>query len=85
MKELECDPEVDAKHISVTAANGAITLGGHVIAYHEKHVAVRAAERVPAVKAVADDIEGRPFFDPHPTGRAARRRIDNQPRARPTA
>ena len=60
VKELECDPEVAAKHISVTAIDGAITLGGHVMRDHEKHVAVRAAERVPAVRAVADDIEVRP-------------------------
>ena len=60
VKELECDPEVAAKHISVTAIDGAITLGGHVMTYHEKHVAVRAAERVPAVRAVADDIDVRP-------------------------
>jgi len=56
IKELESDPEVIEKYISVTAIDGAITLGGHVMAIHEKHVAVRAAERVPAVRAVADDI-----------------------------
>jgi osmotically-inducible protein OsmY len=60
VKELESDPEVAAKHISVTSIDGAITLGGHVMTIHEKHVAVRAAERVPAVRAVADDIEVRP-------------------------
>jgi osmotically-inducible protein OsmY len=60
VKELESDPEVGAKHISVTATDGAVTLGGHVARDHEKHVAVRAAERVSAVKAVADDIEVRP-------------------------
>jgi osmotically-inducible protein OsmY len=59
VKELERDPEVVAKHISVTATGGAITLGGHVMTIHEKHVAVRAAERVEAVRAVADDIEVR--------------------------
>lgn len=59
VKELESDPEVAAKHISVTAIDGAITLRGHVMKIHEKHVAVRAAERVPAVRAVADDIEVR--------------------------
>ena len=58
--ELERDLEVDATHISVSAIDGAIALGGHVSAIHEKHVAVRAAERVPAVRAVADDIEVRP-------------------------
>ena len=60
VNELERDPEVGAKHISVTAIDGAVTLGGHVITIHEKHVAVRASERVPAVRAVADDIEVRP-------------------------
>lgn len=60
LKELESDPEIVAKHISVTAIDGAITLRGHVMTNHEKHVAVRAAERVPAVRAVADDIEVRP-------------------------
>lgn len=59
VKELESDPEVFAQHISVTAVDGAITLGGHVMTIHEKHVAVRAAERVEAVRAVADDIEVR--------------------------
>jgi osmotically-inducible protein OsmY len=60
VKELEGDPEVAAKHVSVVANDGAITLGGHVMRDHEKHVAVRAAERVPGVRAVADDIEVRP-------------------------
>jgi osmotically-inducible protein OsmY len=59
VRELERDPEVVAKHISVTASHGAVTLGGHVAMIHEKHVAVRAAERVEAVRAVADDIEVR--------------------------
>jgi len=60
VKELELDPDVVAKHISVTAVDGAVTLAGHVMRDHEKHVAVRAAERVPAVRAVADDIEVKP-------------------------
>jgi osmotically-inducible protein OsmY len=59
MKELEDDPEVAAKHIWVTAIDGAVTLAGHVMTIHEKHVAVRAAERVDAVRAVADAIEVR--------------------------
>jgi osmotically-inducible protein OsmY len=67
VKELERDPEIAAKHISVTAIGGAITLAGHVARDHEKHVAVRAAERVSAVRAVADDIEVRP---PSPHERA---------------
>ena len=58
VKELEDDPELmDAKHISVTAIDGAVTLGGHVMTIHEKHVAVRAAEQADGVRAVADEIE----------------------------
>jgi osmotically-inducible protein OsmY len=60
IKELSDDPEVViAKHISVTALDGAVTLGGHVETYHEKHEAVRAAERVAGVRAIADEIEVR--------------------------
>jgi len=57
VKELEDDPELVAKHVSVTAIDGAVTLGGHVMTIHEKHVAVRAAERADGVRAVADEIE----------------------------
>ena len=60
VKELDRDAEVFPKHISVTAVDGAIALGGHVMTVHEKQVAVRAAERVPGVGAVADGIEVRP-------------------------
>jgi osmotically-inducible protein OsmY len=59
LEELESDPEVSGKHISVTVNDGAVTLAGHVVAIHQKHAAVRAAERVDAVRAVADDIEVR--------------------------
>lgn len=57
LEELDQDPEVSAKHISVIAIDGAVALGGHVPTYHEKHAAVRAAERVQAVRAVADRID----------------------------
>jgi osmotically-inducible protein OsmY len=68
LKELDDDPEVDAANISVTALDGAIALGGQVATYHEKHEAVRAAERVPAVQAVADDIavSGEVSVEPSP-------------------
>lgn len=57
MRELEWDPQVDAAHIGVSAKGGAVTLTGHVSSYAEKLAAVRAAERVYGVKAVADKIE----------------------------
>src|SRR5258708_7960530 len=59
VKELESDRELAAGQISVTAVDGAVTLRGHVATYHERHVAVRAAERAGGVRAVADDIEVR--------------------------
>jgi len=58
-KELAADPEVSAQHVSVTAHDGAVALGGHVSSHHEKHVAVRAVERIDGVRALADDIEVR--------------------------
>jgi osmotically-inducible protein OsmY len=59
LRELEWDPEVDAAHIGVSVKDGAVTLTGHVSSYSEKLAAVRAAERVYGVKAVADEIEVR--------------------------
>jgi osmotically-inducible protein OsmY len=58
-QELNWEPEVDARHITVFAENGAVTLSGYVPSYIEKTRAVAAAERVYGVKAVADDIEVR--------------------------
>jgi osmotically-inducible protein OsmY len=58
-EELEWEPSVTDTHIGVAAANGVITLTGHVPAYAEKLAAERAARRVQGVKAVADEIEVR--------------------------
>jgi osmotically-inducible protein OsmY len=59
VKAFEDDPGVLPKHLTVTTIDGAVTLGGHVETYHEKHEAVRAAERVEGVMALADEIEVR--------------------------
>ncbi len=56
-RELEWDPMLDADRIGVSAKDGAIVLSGHVPAYAHKRAAVRAAERVYGVRAVADEIE----------------------------
>jgi osmotically-inducible protein OsmY len=56
-KELEWDPKVDQTHIGVAAANGAVTLTGYVMSYAQEHAAVRAAERIHGVRAVADELE----------------------------
>jgi osmotically-inducible protein OsmY len=57
VQELEWDPQVNAAHVGVIAKEGAITLTGHVSSYAEKSAAVRAAERVYGVRAIADEIE----------------------------
>ena len=57
MRELEWDPMVDESHVGVFVKDGAVTLTGHVSSYSEKWSAVRAAERVHGVRAVADEIE----------------------------
>jgi hypothetical protein len=45
VNELERDPEVVAKHISVTAIDGAITLAGHVVTNHETERAAAGRRR----------------------------------------
>lgn len=59
MQELKWDPQVNEAHIGVIAKDGAVTLTGYVSNYSEKYAAVRAAERVYGVRAVADEIEVR--------------------------
>jgi osmotically-inducible protein OsmY len=54
--ELDRDPEVDATHIGVAARDSAVTLTGYVPSDADKVAAVRAAERVDGVQAVADDV-----------------------------
>jgi osmotically-inducible protein OsmY len=55
--ELEWDPKVDQTHIGVAAADGAVTLTGYVMSHPQEHAAVRAAERIHGVRAVADELE----------------------------
>ena len=57
LAELEWDPSVDDSDIHVAAKDGAVSLHGSVTSYGQRRAAVRAAERVRGVKAVADDIE----------------------------
>jgi osmotically-inducible protein OsmY len=56
-QELKWDPKVDARHIAVSALEGAVTLSGHVPTYFDKLRAVTAAQHVHGVKAVADELE----------------------------
>jgi osmotically-inducible protein OsmY len=55
-RELDWDPKVNANALGVTAKDGSIVLTGTVSSHAEKLAAVRAAERVYGVRAVAAEI-----------------------------
>lgn len=57
LAELEWDPRIDPSRLHVHAEDGAVSLRGTVTTYAQRRAAVRAAERVQGVKAVADHIE----------------------------
>ena len=61
--ELGWEPSIIASHIGVTAADGVVTLSGHVSSFVQKHAAEDAARRVKGVRAVAEEIEVRLAFD----------------------
>lgn len=54
--ELRWDPAVGAAEIGVAVRNGVITLSGQLDSYAKKYAAVRAAERVAGVRAIAEDL-----------------------------
>ena len=54
--ELEWTPNVTATHVGVGVNHGAVTLSGEVTSYPERHLAVKAAQRVRGVTAVADEM-----------------------------
>jgi osmotically-inducible protein OsmY len=55
--ELRWEPSVNEAHIGVSVKDGVVTLSGHVPSYAEKYGAEKAAKRVYAVKAVADELD----------------------------
>ncbi len=56
IEELRWDPSVSTAEIGVAAKTGVVTLSGQVNSYAKKYAAVRAAERVAGVRAIAEDI-----------------------------
>ncbi len=56
IEELAWQPNVREAEIGVAAKNGVVTLTGFVDSYAQKYAAVRAAEHVNGVRAVADDL-----------------------------
>jgi len=59
LAELVWEPSVNAARIGVEVKDGVVTLAGHVDHYSEKKNAVRAAQRVSGVVALAIEIEVR--------------------------
>jgi osmotically-inducible protein OsmY len=59
LEALDKDQHVDATHVGVVAADGAVTLSGFVRSPAEEQAAVRTAERVQGAGAVADELEVR--------------------------
>jgi osmotically-inducible protein OsmY len=58
--ELQWEPRIDDKHITVDAVDGVVTLGGSVPSYAQKWDAERAAERVAGVRVVANELTVNP-------------------------
>ena len=56
-KELEWDPDIDARNIAVKVTDGVVALTGFVSSYTDKYSAERLAKRILGVKAVANDLE----------------------------
>ena len=55
--ELRWDPAVDSAEIGVAAKDGVVTLTGQVDTFARKYAAVRAAERVAGVRAIAEELK----------------------------
>jgi len=73
INEMQWDPRIsEPEAIGVAVVDGAVTLTGHVSSYAEKMAAARAAERVYAVKAVANDIKVRLSSAPQDDSEIAR-------------
>jgi osmotically-inducible protein OsmY len=54
--ELRFDPAVGSAEIGVAVKNGVITLSGQLESYAKKYAAIRAAERVAGVRAIAEEL-----------------------------
>jgi osmotically-inducible protein OsmY len=61
MDELKWEPLLTASEIGVAVKQGVVTLSGTVDTFSKKEEAESAAKRVTGVKAVAEDIEVKPF------------------------
>ncbi len=55
--ELQWDPRIDDRKISVSATDGIVTLTGETAHFAGRHVAEEIAKRVNGVRAIANDIQ----------------------------
>jgi osmotically-inducible protein OsmY len=55
--ELSWDPAVKSNAIGVAVKDSVVTLTGHLDSFGEKHAALRAAQRVAGVKAIALELD----------------------------
>jgi osmotically-inducible protein OsmY len=56
VKELECEPDINAADIGVTVKDAVVTLTGRVSTIQEKWTAEKIVRRVAGVRALANDI-----------------------------
>ncbi|MDP3555961.1 MAG: BON domain-containing protein [Bacteroidota bacterium] len=61
MEELKWEPFLNVSEIGVAVKQGVVTLSGTVDTYSKKETAEKATKRVKGVKAIAEDIEVKPF------------------------
>src|ERR1700730_3537744 len=60
--ELKWDPKIKSNDIAVAVKDGVVTLSGFVCSFWELDAAEKAAKRVYGVRAVADDLEVKLFW-----------------------
>jgi osmotically-inducible protein OsmY len=60
--DLKWDPKISSSDIGVAVRDGVVSLSGYANSYWEKEEAEKAALRVYGVRAVANDIQVRPFI-----------------------
>lgn len=59
--ELDFEPSIDAADIGVSVEDGVVTLTGHVPTYSQKIAVEDVVRRVKGVRAIAQEIEVRPY------------------------
>ena len=56
LEELDLEPSFDAADIGVAVDGNVVTLTGHVRSFSDKVTVREVVERIPGVRAIADDI-----------------------------